>query len=49
MIDTVVLSGNSDLPGGGQLKGSELPGPADKLAADSQWTWVRTVMIALVL
>ena len=29
MIDTVLLSGNSDLPNGGQLNGDELPGDSE--------------------
>ena len=41
MMDTVVLSGNSDLPDGGQLNGDELPGPADPLLAQTQLEWVR--------
>ena len=40
-MDTVVLSGNSDLPDGGQLNGDELPGPADPLLAQTQLEWVR--------
>jgi tartrate-resistant acid phosphatase type 5 len=40
MIDTVVLSGNSDLPDGTQLMGSELPGPMDAKLAATQWQWV---------
>jgi hypothetical protein len=43
MIDTVVLSGNSDLPDGTQLMGNQLPGPLDAKLAATQWQWVRYV------
>ena len=45
-IDTVVLSGISDLPNGQQLRGSELPGPADVSAAESQWDWLEAQLKA---
>jgi hypothetical protein len=43
MIDTVILAGNSDLPGGRKLTGNTLPGPEDSKLADDQWQWVRCV------
>jgi len=44
MIDTVILTGNSDLPGGGQLAGDALPGPANVAEADAQWTWINKTL-----
>lgn len=46
MIDTVILSGSSDVldPATGEvareLRGSELPGPVDRAAAQSQMDWL---------
>ena len=48
MIDTVILTGNSDLPHGKQLNGDELPGPANAELAQTQWQWVRFCVAPLL-
>ncbi len=45
MIDTVVLSGNSDTWTGKALDGDKLTGPESELAAVTQWAWVRRDMV----
>ena len=44
MIDTVVLSGNSDLDDGTELDGDQLPGPESMDAADAQLAWIETTL-----
>lgn len=44
LIDTVILSGNNQLENGTELVGSALPGPADQVAADAQWTWLESTL-----
>jgi tartrate-resistant acid phosphatase type 5 len=51
MIDTVILSGNSDVRNEAgelthELRGSELPGPADPLHATSQLQWLEATLAA---
>ena len=46
MIDTVVLSGNSDLEDGTELNGDALPGPFSQLAAVTQLEWIETTLAA---
>jgi tartrate-resistant acid phosphatase type 5 len=44
MIDTVTLTGNSDLEDGTELSGAALPGPPSKEAADVQMEWIQTTL-----
>lgn len=44
MLDTIILTGNSDLPSGRQLLGSQMPGPTSQQAADDQWAFVRALV-----
>ena len=49
MIDTVVLSGNSQQPGDAddeesELPGSALPGPADAALAETQMAWIEATL-----
>ena len=46
MIDTVVLSGNSDLEDGTELAGDALPGPLSQAAAVTQLEWIETTLAA---
>eukprot|EP00656_Telonema_subtile_P035047 TRINITY_DN3905_c0_g1_i1.p1 TRINITY_DN3905_c0_g1~~TRINITY_DN3905_c0_g1_i1.p1 ORF type:complete len:358 (+),score=80.35 TRINITY_DN3905_c0_g1_i1:88-1161(+) len=46
MIDTVVLSGNSQTVDGGDLAGNELPGPADAAMAATQYEWIEAQLKA---
>jgi len=49
MIDTVILSGNSDVRDAAgeltaELPGSQLPGPAERARADSQMAWLEKTL-----
>jgi tartrate-resistant acid phosphatase type 5 len=46
MLDTVVLSGNSDLEDGTELDGKDLPGPASTEDAQSQLEWLEQTLSA---
>ena len=54
MVDTVTIAGNSDVRGPGgevirELRGSELPGPADASAAASQMAWLNQTYVPIPL
>lgn len=44
MFDSVILSGNSQVPNGDQLPGDRLPGPEDKAAASAQLAWIEDTL-----
>ena len=46
MIDTVVLSGNSDLEDGSELRGIDLPGPMVEEEAQTQLEWIESTLAA---